>query len=161
MNRHREQWAEYARKAGLLHDTDKPSSPPIARSSSPPGESPLEAELAGHFSVMGLVLDRQYKFHPERRWRLDFAAVDVLVGVEVDGSVFAAENGQTAGRHSRGKGIVEGYQKKNAAAELGWLILCYGPPQIRSGEAAMQVERIVKAKRALALREPCAVVEVL
>lgn len=110
--------------------------------------SPLEHELYGHLTVMQLAPETQYRFHPERKWRLDFAFPDVLVGVEVDGGVFAAENGQTAGRHARGKGIIEGFEKRNAAAELGWSILCYGPPQVKSGEAALQIERIVSARRA-------------
>jgi hypothetical protein len=43
---------------------------------------------------------------------------------------------------------VKGFEKRNAAAELGYCVLCYGPPQIRSGEAALQIERIVTGRRA-------------
>jgi hypothetical protein len=90
----------------------------------------------------------QFRFHPERKWRFDFAFPDELVAVELDGGIFAAENGQVAGKHARGAGRLKDYEKRNAAAELGWLVLCYGPPQVRSGEAALQVERIVRARRA-------------
>ena len=97
---------------------------------------------------MQLRPELEYRFHPERRWRLDFAFPDVRVGVELDGGIFAAENGTEAGRHARGAGRVADYEKRNAAAELGWIVLCYGPPQVRSGEAALQIERIVTARRA-------------
>lgn len=97
---------------------------------------------------MQLAAESQYRFHPERRWRLDFAFPDVKVGVEIDGGIFAAENGETAGKHARGAGRCADFEKRNAAAELGWVVLCYGPPQVRSGEAAIQVERVVLAKRA-------------
>jgi hypothetical protein len=97
---------------------------------------------------MQLAAETQYRFHPERRWALDFAFPDVLVAVEIDGGIFAAENGGTAGKHARGAGRCKDMEKRNAAAELGWLVLNYGPPHIRSGAAALQVERIVRARRA-------------
>lgn len=114
------------------------------------GGSALEAELAGHLTVMRLEPVSQFRFHPERRWRLDFAFPDVLVGVELDGGIFAAENGGEIGKHSRGAGRCADMVKRNAAAELGWLILSYGPPHVRTGEAAVQIERIVRARRASA-----------
>lgn len=113
----------------------------------PRGGSRLEAELAGHLSVMGLTPETQFRFHPERKWRLDFAFPEVLLGVELDGGIFAAENGGTAGKHARGAGRCKDMDKRNAAAELGWLILNYGPPHVRSGEAALQVERLLAARR--------------
>ncbi len=79
---------------------------------------------------------------------MDFAFPDVRVGVEVDGAIFAAENGTEAGRHSRGAGQCNDMEKRNAAAELGWFVLSYGPPHVRSGEAALQIERIVTRLRA-------------
>lgn len=122
-----------------------------------PRVSPLEAELAGHLNVMQLAPVQQHRFHDERRWRFDFAFPDVMVAVELDGGIFAAENGTTAGRHARGMGRCKDFEKRNAAAELGWLVLCYGPPQVRSGEAAVQIERIVRARRAAPPPQtPCA-----
>lgn len=112
------------------------------------GGSRLEAELAGHLTVMGLNPFEQFKFHPERKWRLDFAWPDVLVGVELDGGIFAAENGGTAGKHARGAGRCADMEKRNAAAELGWLILNYGPPHVREGTAALQIERLIRSRRA-------------
>lgn len=112
------------------------------------GGSKLEAELAGHLSVMGMTPETQFQFHPERKWRLDFAFPDELVAVEIDGGIFAAENGATAGKHARGAGRCKDMEKRNAAAELGWLVLNYGPPHVRSGEAALQIERLVVARRA-------------
>jgi hypothetical protein len=133
--------AKSGTKATEVHKSEKPRAAPRA-------ESKLEAELRGNLEVMSLrPFTPQHRFHPERRWRFDFAFPDVLVGVEIDGGIFAAENGETAGRHARGAGILSGFEKKNAAAELGWCVLSYGPPQIRSGEAALQIERIVTARR--------------
>jgi hypothetical protein len=148
--KHRQAWEEWARKAGHLTDSPSPSSTaPRARVPVPQlaKASALEHELFGHLTVMQLAPVPQFKFHPERRWRFDFGFPAELVVVDIDGGIFAAENGATAGRHARGAGIMGGFEKRNAAAELGFCVLCYGPPQIRSGEAAVQIERIVSARR--------------
>lgn len=116
--------------------------------------SPLEHELTGHLLVMQLRPELQFRFHPERRWRLDFAFPDVRVGVELDGGIFAAENGGEIGKHARGAGRCADMEKRNAAAELGWLILNYGPPHVRTGEAALQIERIITARRRVSIAAP-------
>lgn len=115
----------------------------------PRGPSKLELELAGTLALMGLEPEREYRFHPTRRWRFDFAFPDVRLAVELNGSIFNAENGADAGRHSRGVGQMNDYEKGNAAAEIGWTVLWYGPPHVRSGEAALQIERIVRQRRGL------------
>lgn len=148
MRRDRQAWEKWAIEQGHL----SASSTPIASSSKPRAPrlekgSRLEHELYGHLTVMQLEPVPQFKFHPERRWRFDFGFPAELVVVDVDGGIFAAENGNEAGRHARGAGIVAGFEKRNAAAELGFVVLCYGPPQVRSGEAATQIERIVTARR--------------
>jgi very-short-patch-repair endonuclease len=96
---------------------------------------------------MQLRPETQYRFHAERKWRLDFAFPDVRVAVELDGGIFAAENGGAVGKHSRGAGRCKDMEKRNAAAELGWIVLNYGPPHVRSGEAALQIERLVRRRR--------------
>ena len=59
----------------------------------------------------------EYRFHPSRRWRLDYAWPEYRVGLEVDGGVF------TRGRHTRGTGWLDDTEKLNAAAVLGWRML--------------------------------------
>lgn len=146
-----EELRAYQSRLGSLGslDADRLSAPRRERAAAPAapkargGSSPLEQELAGHLSVMQLRPEQQFRFHPERKWRLDFAFPDVRVGVEIDGGIFAAENREEAGKHARGAGRCADMEKRNAAVELGWLILNYGPPHVRSGEAAIQIERLV------------------
>jgi very-short-patch-repair endonuclease len=148
-----EQLADYERRlkrdGGTLgaHGLSAPSRNTDHARAAPRAQTPsrLELELAGHLAVMGLKPEQQYRFHPDRRWRLDFAFPELRLGVELDGGIFAAENGGEVGKHSRGAGRCADMQKRNAAAELGWLILNYGPPHVRTGEAALQIERIAKA----------------
>lgn len=62
---------------------------------------------------------REYKFCPERRWRLDFAWIDCKLGVEIDGGVWSN------GRHNRGSGFIKDMEKLNMAVKLGWKVLRY------------------------------------
>ena len=53
--------------------------------------------------------EREYRFHPIRRWRFDFAWPDQLIAVEVDGNAWHTKGG---GRH----GTDKDREKINAAA---------------------------------------------
>lgn len=71
----------------------------------------------------------EYRFHPERKWRMDFARPDIRLAIEVDGGVW------TGGRHSGGAGQVADMEKGNAAVMLGWQTLHFTPQQVKNGEA--------------------------
>jgi len=60
---------------------------------------------------------REYRFHPTRRWRFDFAYVEQKLGIEVDGGAFST------GRHNRAIPQAEDNHKTNAAILLGWRVL--------------------------------------
>ena len=66
----------------------------------------------------------EYRFHPVRQWRFDFAIPSARVAVEVNGAVW------TNGRHSRGSGLVKEYEKMRAAALLGWRVLPFTSAEI-------------------------------
>jgi len=66
----------------------------------------------------------ELKFHPERKWRFDFAWPEYRIALEVDGSLW------TKGRHSTGSGIIASMEKFNAAAVLGWRVLKFTPQQL-------------------------------
>jgi len=67
---------------------------------------------------------REFKFHPMRKWRFDFAWPSYWVAVEIDGGIW------TNGGHVRGKGFNNDREKSNAAVELGWKVLYYTPQNI-------------------------------
>lgn len=60
---------------------------------------------------------QQFRFHPTRRWRFDFAWPELRVAVEIQGGEFRR------GRHGRGKGLRSDAEKFRAAARLGWFLL--------------------------------------
>jgi len=78
--------------------------------------SNLEATFALALKSVGCEMAQQVKFHPKRRWRLDFGDVSSKVGVEIDGGEFAN------GAHNRGVRMANDYAKRNSATEMGWAI---------------------------------------
>lgn len=66
----------------------------------------------------------EYKFHPSRRWRFDFAWPEYKIALEVEGGIFVY------GRHTRGSGFLKDMEKYNAAAMMGWRILRVQPKDL-------------------------------
>jgi very-short-patch-repair endonuclease len=60
----------------------------------------------------------EYRFHPMRKWRFDFAWPLEKVAMEVDGAIFGGKSG-----HNTGVGIARDAEKNNNAVELGWRLI--------------------------------------
>lgn len=71
----------------------------------------------------------EYKFHPKRRWRMDYAFVEKKISIEIDGGAWMSLHGKKS-RHFHGNGAILDMEKHSAAAELGWKILRYPPNKI-------------------------------
>ena len=85
-------------------------------------KSELETGFLRLWEQVGIMLpapEREYRFHPTRRWRFDFAWPEVKVAVEIHGGIWSG------GRHTRGKGLAKDCEKHNAATKLGWRVLYY------------------------------------
>lgn len=82
--------------------------------------------------------EREYRFHPVRKWRFDLAWPALMIAVEVEGSVYAG------GRHTRGKGYEGDLRKYNAAAALGWVVYRFSTGQVLSGEAIRFLEQVLE-----------------
>lgn len=105
-------------------------------------KSHLEETLALHIRAAGLPPPvREFRFHPTRRWRYDFAFVENKVAVEVDGGVWVQ------GRHTRPSGFIEDMHKLNEAAILGWTVIRVTGEMIRKGEALKLIERALGRER--------------
>jgi hypothetical protein len=102
----------------------------------------LEALLLHHLTLLGLAgaFEREARFHHTRKWRLDLYAAEGRLGVEIHGGTY------DGGRHVRGRGFHDDRQKMNAAIEMGIAVLEFDAQMVRSGEAAAQVERVIRAR---------------
>lgn len=60
---------------------------------------------------------KELQFHPDRKWRFDYAFPSRKVAIEIDGAIW------TLGRHNRPRGYLNDMEKLNTAASMGWLVL--------------------------------------
>lgn len=98
--------------------------------------SMYEQALAAEVVAMGLPRpQREWRFHPVRKWRFDLAWPERLLAVEVEGGGFVQ------GRHTRGAGMEGDCVKYNEAALLGWTVIRVTPGMVRSGQAIKYVWR--------------------
>lgn len=88
-----------------------------------------EEAFSLHCRAERLTPEREYKFHPERQWRFDFAFPDRKIAVEVEGGLF------TNGGHSRGAAYERNLEKYNAAAKMGWFVVRYSTDMVLAGTA--------------------------
>ena len=65
----------------------------------------------------GVEVVKEYKFHPVRKWRFDYAFTEYMFEVELDGGVW------TGVRHINPSGYINDMEKLNTAASMGWLVL--------------------------------------
>lgn len=69
----------------------------------------------------------EFRFHPKRKWRLDFAWEKQRVAIELHGAVYQQ------GRHTRGKGFEDDREKMNTATLMGWKVIEVTTGQVKSG----------------------------
>lgn len=74
----------------------------------------------------------EYRFHPTRKWRIDWAFPSVRLAIEIEGAIW------TAGRHIRPSGFIKDMEKYNMLSEMGWVLLRYQPGKIDYD----QIERV-------------------
>jgi len=98
-------------------------------------KSELEIMYAWQVKHFGLPEpQRQYRFHPKRKWVFDFAWPPVKLAVEIEGGTWSN------GRHTRGSGFEGDCEKYNTAALDGWLVLRFTGGMVHSGAARLVTE---------------------
>jgi len=96
--------------------------------------NPANILLEKHLAELELAFEREFKFHPDRRWRADYRLCGVLkdgqeILVEIEGGVY------TQGRHTRGKGYEADMRKYNSCQALGFRLFRFSTNMVLRGEA--------------------------
>lgn len=91
--------------------------------------SPGELLLEQHLQELRHPFETEYRFHPVRRWRFDFAYPQHLLAIEVEGGVWMG------GRHTRGRGFELDAEKYNSATIMGWKVLRFTTNMVTDGRA--------------------------
>jgi very-short-patch-repair endonuclease len=92
-----------------------------------------EETLALHFRAYSVPFEREYEFHPNRKWRFDFYLREHGIAVEVEGGM------KKIGRHQREDGFEADVRKYNSATIQGIKVLRYTTRQVTSGEAINEI----------------------
>jgi hypothetical protein len=79
--------------------------------------------------------ESEYRFHPDRKWRFDFAWPAQHLALEVEGGVWSK------GRHTRPKGFLGDMEKYNAAAVLGWRVLRCTPDTLTTAQTVLIIRK--------------------
>jgi len=94
-------------------------------------------------AVSGPPLTSEYKFHPVRRWRADFAHLDSMTLIEVEGGHWMPKS-----RHTSGKGFEGDCEKYLEAALLGFKVIRLVEKQLDAvtlDRIARSLERFVRS----------------
>lgn len=102
----------------------------------------LECVFEQHLTWTGMraVFEKHVRFHPVRKWELDYLAAPFQLGIEIHGGIFSA------GRHTTGTGFTEDRAKMNAAHELGITVLEFTGTMLTDGTAIAQTERVLTSR---------------
>ena len=120
---------------------------PVAPTRRPPIPASTDTgKLSADFQRMwqmlgGPELAQEHRFHPERRWRLDFAHLPSRTAIEINGGVWSN------GRHVRGAGYLRDREKINAATLLGWKVFELGTGQVTAANVQAIIEHVTEVTK--------------
>lgn len=84
----------------------------------------------------------EFRFHPTRKWRFDFAFEQERIALEVEGGIW------TGGRHTRGKGFTNDMIKYNSAGAMGWIVLRCQPSELLRAATIELIRQAIATRKA-------------
>lgn len=81
---------------------------------------------------------KEFRFHPTRLWRFDYAIPEHKIALEVEGGVW------TGGRHTSPKGFLGDVEKYNTATLMGWRVLRTTPDQLLSAQTLSMLREAIE-----------------
>ena len=87
----------------------------------------------------GCTVTPEHRFHPTRKWRIDYAITDHMIAVEVEGGAY------TNGRHTRGAGFIADMEKYNELTRAGWRLIRVTPQKLMSMKTLNLIKDLINA----------------
>ena len=94
-----------------------------------------EQLLAVQLEQAGIPFEREYRFHPSRKWRADFWILRPYGVATLPDILIEVEGGSFTGGHKRGKAYESDCDKQNAAMDLGFRVYRFTPAMVEDGRA--------------------------
>ena len=88
-------------------------------------------------SEFDLTVIKEFKFHPTRKWRIDYFIPVLKLAIECEGGAW------TQGRHTRGKGFINDLEKYNEITIAGYRLLRFTPDQLMTMKPIEFIKRII------------------
>jgi hypothetical protein len=99
-----------------------------------------DAMWIGYWKTYGMpIAEREIRFHPTRKWRLDMGWRGPMVAVDIQGGNWVG------GAHVRPKGYLNDREKIREAQRLGWTVLEVTWDQVTSGELVTLAQQALLA----------------
>ena len=80
---------------------------------------------------------KEFKFHPTRKWRFDYAIPEHKIALEVEGGVW------TGGRHTSSTGFLKDMEKYNTATSMGWRVFRTTPNDLYKSETLNMLKNAI------------------
>ncbi len=102
------------------------------------------SRLESRFNLIWLALggpelEKEFRFHPVRKWRADFAHLPSRTLIEIEGGIYVH------GRHNRGAGFAADLEKYLEAALAGWRVVRLGPNELTAAHVGRLVSLVTAA----------------
>jgi very-short-patch-repair endonuclease len=112
----------------------------LFRDAKPPSRLEKRFELLWQ-QLSGPELEKEFRFHPVRKWRADFAHLGSRTLIEIEGGIYIN------GRHNRPAGFAADLEKYFEASLAGWRVVRLGPKELTLEHLERLVALIVGGKR--------------
>lgn len=105
----------------------------------PRAPSKGEYLMGVQLKIHKIEFQREFKFHPKRRWRFDFAlSLPHHIAIEIEGGTWSN------GAHTRGKHFEEDCEKYAEATILGWRVMRFTTAMVENGYAIDCIRRAIQ-----------------
>lgn len=113
-------YSDLAKKTNLPNakayiDADKESKKRKAAAKKAEAEKERQEFIDYVYKHTGIKFIPEYKFMPDRKFRMDFANLDLKISIEIDGGIYMEKSG-----HNSITGILTSMEKRNSAVAMGW-----------------------------------------
>lgn len=98
----------------------------------------------------------EYKFNHARKYRFDYACVEYMIAIEIEGGVFGKKGKKCeccgrsqGGAHGSVSGILRDIHKYNLAQSCGWTVLRFIPAKLMTSESLELIGKALDCKAML------------